>query len=1529
MRRAFIVLTAIGTLGLCVHAQAQTGGGFTAAGLHPNQRYSSEFPFEHISTLSGGLTLTFTDLVLPGNGGRDLRFTRSYNSKSDAWTFGLDGVPLRVFGPESLPEFATADGGITRGISMPLGGNSIYMTDRFWRYFTASRRLWMPDGSVSEYDNQGRFLNMVDAFGIEVLTVAWLDATSTEPPIVRVTQHLGNAQTRVVQVRLRSGHTFCWYGAGCVPSSMTFAGRTWTYTGEGAAVDSVIPPEGPAWQFTAGTTVTTLTTPSGGQVKYTFETHEFVVSETGVQETEVVAQREVLNISGQPNGTWTYDYTIGSGGVSNLTTITSPATSTSPNGIVTTLRHEWEPPASNNAALNTYPGRGWVLRRRTVHDGTTELEREDLTYQYVKIASANTADALPEVATRTITRAGRTHVTEFSYSTSNFGDYHHPVQIVETGQLASGTQTRTTEREYAHSTNAPTNAPYIVGMLKEEAVTTAGDTTVRAWDPNLTTGFVQSVTVDGITTTFTRDDYGNVVSATNGVDTITEFTYEWGRVKDTLTYDHKTTRVINPDGTVASETQATRSTTAYPSRTTTYTYDDAARLITTAPPGGSTLIVTSYASNGRSITTTRGSASTVTTLDGFGRPIGTVTTAGENPIKTTIGYDVEGRVTYAGLPFVGSADRGTTINYDGLSRVTKETHSDDTDREYTYSTGTVTIVDEAGEDTVHTLAPFGHPDDARLVTLVDAADNVWTYTYNARGDMRTMGLTGSSPPRTWEYDGTTKLLQSEEHRESGTVTYQYDAAGRLDEKTDAIETTTYAYDENDRVETVTVGTRQTTIEYEPNSDNRKKLTVDGVVTEFFYDAAGRLWKRTDTLDSQTFTTTYTYDTLDRARTITYPSGRVVGYDYDTANRITRVFDPATGTDFADDFDYHASGGVEAFTAGNNITTTQTYDPDRYWLTVINSGPLQQTTIGRNEVGNVTTIDDQRSGHDESFGYTDHLHRLTSASGPYVTKNYSYDAHGNRVGSGSGLEYTSNPFKLSTVDGQSVTYDDAGRLKTVGFDVTYNYTLDHQLASATVGSTTTNFTYDGDGWRIKKTVGSTTSYYLRGPDGQLLAERTTAGSATTWRDYVYAGGRPLAAVTTTNVTALPSGCTFNTPLVPGDTVITTVFVTELRTCVNNLRTQRGLSAVNPWPTDPTLTAMVTVIKAAHIDELRSALNEVYDGAGLSDPSYTETPVAGQTTIKAVYFTELRGAIAQFPTLIATPQIRYYHLDAIGSVRALTNAAGNTVARYDYEPFGAEVTPAATERDPLQFAGTERDAETGTSSWQPLDYMGARYTQNRLTRFLSPDDPAYGNPFDPQSMNQYAYAYNNPLGFVDPTGHQGQCVESDVNACVSAPMPHIGLIDFLMGARRPVDTVVPLAADVEQQQRQNLIASLQDPNWCSRPDSGCLRAEFPVGATSKVLLRTASQLARKFHHASAFGILGNYSRAAAAKFSGAIHQHINSAGVRAVSGSFRRQPVTHCVNLSTGLNVIAGPAGDFVSAWKLNAVQLMNVLKHGGL
>src|SRR5262245_49388541 len=74
-----------------------------------------------------------------------------------------------------------------------------------------------------------------------------------------------------------------------------------------------------------------------------------------------------------------------------------------------------------------------------------------------------------------------------------------------------------------------------------------------------------------------------------------------------------------------------------------------------------------------------------------------------------------------------------------------------------------------------------------------------------------------------------------------------------------------------------------------------------------------------------------------------------------------------------------------------------------------------------------------------------------------------------------------------------------------------------------------------------------------------------------------------------------------------------------------------------------------------------------------------------------------AVAQAQT---QDTVIYYHTDAIGSVRMITDTNGQVIARYDYLPFGEPWTPPPN-ADVRQFAGKERDVETG------LDYFGARH------------------------------------------------------------------------------------------------------------------------------------------------------------------------------------------------------------------------------
>lgn len=118
----------------------------------------------------------------------------------------------------------------------------------------------------------------------------------------------------------------------------------------------------------------------------------------------------------------------------------------------------------------------------------------------------------------------------------------------------------------------------------------------------------------------------------------------------------------------------------------------------------------------------------------------------------------------------------------------------------------------------------------------------------------------------------------------------------------------------------------------------------------------------------------------------------------------------------------------------------------------------------------------------------------------------------------------------------------------------------------------------------------------------------------------------------------------------------------------------------------------------------------------------------------------------PTNPATEVAEYYHLDALGSVRVVTDADGAVLRYHDYLPFGDEWQPSFPPKDLRLFTGKERDFETG------LDYFGGRYYRADLGRFTSVDPVQTWteNFVDPQRWNRYAYALNNPLRYDDEQG-----------------------------------------------------------------------------------------------------------------------------------------------------------------------------------
>jgi RHS repeat-associated protein len=110
------------------------------------------------------------------------------------------------------------------------------------------------------------------------------------------------------------------------------------------------------------------------------------------------------------------------------------------------------------------------------------------------------------------------------------------------------------------------------------------------------------------------------------------------------------------------------------------------------------------------------------------------------------------------------------------------------------------------------------------------------------------------------------------------------------------------------------------------------------------------------------------------------------------------------------------------------------------------------------------------------------------------------------------------------------------------------------------------------------------------------------------------------------------------------------------------------------------------------------------------------------------------------------VRYIHTDALGSVVAVSDETGNVIERREYEPFGAQLTPAIA--DGPGYTGHVQDAATG------LTYMQQRYYDSEIGRFLSVD-PVSAHGGDQRHFNRYAYAYNSPYKFRDPDGRCPVC------------------------------------------------------------------------------------------------------------------------------------------------------------------------------
>src|SRR5439155_2321375 len=110
--------------------------------------------------------------------------------------------------------------------------------------------------------------------------------------------------------------------------------------------------------------------------------------------------------------------------------------------------------------------------------------------------------------------------------------------------------------------------------------------------------------------------------------------------------------------------------------------------------------------------------------------------------------------------------------------------------------------------------------------------------------------------------------------------------------------------------------------------------------------------------------------------------------------------------------------------------------------------------------------------------------------------------------------------------------------------------------------------------------------------------------------------------------------------------------------------------------------------------------------------------------------------------------YYHTDHLGSTSVITDANGAQVQSLTYYPYGGTRTNTPSGSPavdvPYKYTGKELDTSTG------LYFYEARYYDPGLGKFISADT-IVPNSHNPQDLNRYTYALNNPFLYTDPTGH----------------------------------------------------------------------------------------------------------------------------------------------------------------------------------
>ncbi|WP_249070113.1 putative Ig domain-containing protein [Argonema antarcticum] len=826
-------------------------------------------------------------------------------------------------------------------------------------------------------------------------------------------------------------------------------------------------------------------------------------------------------------------------------------------------------------------------------------------------------------------------------------------------------------------------------------------------------------------------------------------------------------------------------------QTTHFVYDDLGRLVETIYPDNTPL---DLSDNPR----------TKTEYDKIGRAKASIDERGN---RTEYEYDKAGRQTLirdalnnetkytynsAGNRLTQTDARNNTTKfvYDELGRQVETHFADGTRTITTYDAvgRRSSLKDQAGHTTYFVYDALNrpieviHPDD----TSLDLSNNPRTKTeYNELGWV-TAQIDELGNRQEYEYDEKGRLIESRSDCSCRRKTYTYDAFGNRISETDQLgHTTSFVYDKLNRlVETHFQDSSYTTTTYDELGRIKTQTDQAGKITKFEYDALGRLSAVVDALQQRTeykydkagnliqakdanqHITQYEYDGLNRRTTTILPLGQrsdttydpvgniastidfnrnTITYEYDKLNRmLAKRFPDTTAVEYT----YTPTGQIKTTKDQRGITT---YDYDVRERLISRIDPDNQfIRYGYDAASNRTEVITPTGTTKFTYDKYNQLETVTDPN--FGLTRYTYDKAGNLIRTVlpnntvetrqyndlNRLVFLENTGTSGVISSYRYTLDPVGNRKVVeehdGRKVEYNYDDLYRLTQEKItdpaySNRTINYTYDAVGNRKSSndSVDGLTNYIYDNND-RLLSDGSSS--------YTYDNnGNTLSRIKDATERVVYS------------------WDYENRLVGANITKPSG-NVQNQYKYNPDGIRVATIVNGQETRYLIDAnqayaqVLEEYTPGGAVQASY----VYGKDLIS-----QNRGGVRSF-----------YHVDGLGSTRALTNASGVVTDTYDYGAYGNLLGSVSNTINNYRFAGEQFDPYLGDY------YLRRRYYDSDSGRFTT-TDPFEGVMTEPLSRAKYPYVHGNPVNAIDPSGlfsiTENTATQLNISSLASQSVPTI--------------------------------------------------------------------------------------------------------------------------------------------------------------